>query len=330
MARLGPTGLTQVFVEIKNWVVSKLSSKANDADVVHLANTEKITGIKYFTEDIYNKNENTVVTETPTTNQYIRYRFVDNSNNSLASIQYANRSNGTRDLAFYLNAAEGTTLGVVLNTNKSFYPLSNNSYSLGSSAAYWKSCYATNFYGEFGSFSNKVEAPLVRATADLGLVLAKKDSKAPTTTSGWNQIQFYDKNMVQLGYFQLSSDTNANVYFLVGKKNSDLTNSRNIFWNVDADVFGCVPSNTISLGSSANRWDQLHCTEITTYGPNFLRSISGDYGTFWRNDGYNLYLMVTAKGDQTGDFTTARPIIVSLSTGICYINGEANSAIYAT
>src|SRR5574344_1158420 len=314
MARLGPTGLTQVFVEIKNWVVSKLSSKANDADVVHLANTEKITGIKYFTEDIYNKNENTVVTETPTTNQYIRYRFVDNSNNSLASIQYANRSNGTRDLAFYLNAAEGTTLGVVLNTNKSFYPLANNSYSLGSSAAYWKSCYATHFYGEFGSFSNKVEAPFVRATDDLGLVLANKDSNAPTTTSGWNQLQFYDKNMVQLGYCQLSSNTNANVYNWVGRKNANLTDWRNIFWNVDVGVFGCDPSNTVSLGNSSFRWSQLHCTEITTYGRNFQRNIYGNYGTFWRQEeaGY-LYLLLTASGDQTGSFTTARPITVNLS-----------------
>src|SRR5574344_2369084 len=52
MARLGPTGLTQVFVEIKNWVVSKLSSKANDSDVVHKSEDETITGIKVFNNSL--------------------------------------------------------------------------------------------------------------------------------------------------------------------------------------------------------------------------------------------------------------------------------------
>ena len=303
-----------------------LSGKANDAGVVHLANEETITGIKHFTTDIYNKNTNTLVAETPTVNQYIRYRFTDNKNDMLASIQYANRANGTRDLALYLTAADRSTLGVVLDSAKSFRPLANNSYSLGSSFYKWASVYATNFYGDFGSFSNKVEAPRVRATADLGLVLANKDSNAPTTTSGWNQVQFYDKNLVQLGYFQLSSNTNANVYNWVGRKNADLTNWRNIFWNVDADVFGCDPDNTVSLGSSSYRWSQLHCTEITTYTQNFQRNIYGNYGTFWRQDGNDLYLLLTASGNQNGNWTSARPIRVNLSTGKCYINGVDPSA----
>src|SRR5574344_1424840 len=185
---------------------------------------------------------------------------------------------------------------------------------------------ASSFVGNSGSFSNKVEAPFVRATADLGLVLANKDSTAPTTTRGWNQVQFYDKNFVQLGYFQLASNTDSNVYNLIGRKNADLTNWRKIFWNVETDVFGCDPSNTVSLGSSSNRWSQLHCTEITTYTQNFLRNIYGNYGTFWRQDGSNLYLMLTAKGDQNGNWTSARPIQVSLSTGVCNINGNAATA----
>ena len=122
---------------------SENSLKANDADVVHLVSTETITGIKYFTTDIYNKNENAVVTETPTTNQYIRYRFIDKNNDVLASIQYTNRSTGTRDLYFYLYTVNGEALGFSLDANKRFYPISNNSYSLGSSNYYWNSCYVT-------------------------------------------------------------------------------------------------------------------------------------------------------------------------------------------
>ena len=201
---------------------------------------------------------------------------------------------------------------------------------MGSSSNKWLNVYASNFYGYSGSFSYKVEAPLVRANADLGLILANKDSNAPTTTSGWNQVNFYDKNIVSLGYFQLYSDTNANVYNWVGRKNSDLTVGRNIFWNVDGEVLGCNPSNTVSLGDRWYKWRQLHCTEITTYSADFHRNIFGNYGTFWRQDGYNLYLLLTASGDQNGSWTDARPITVSMSTGICNINGNANSATYST
>src|SRR5574344_121524 len=123
---------------------------------------------------------------------------------------------------------------------------------------------ASSFVGNSGSFSNKVEAPFVRATADLGLVLANKDSTAPTTTRGWNQVQFYDKNFVQLGYFQLASNTDSNVYNLIGRKNANLTDWRNIFWNVDAEVFGCDPSNTVSLGSSIHKWANVYATTVNT------------------------------------------------------------------
>ena len=52
MAKLGPNSLTQVFTEIKNWVVSKLSSKANDSDVVHTTGNEIVEGTKTFSSQI--------------------------------------------------------------------------------------------------------------------------------------------------------------------------------------------------------------------------------------------------------------------------------------
>src|SRR5574344_115166 len=131
------TNVANSLQEAKNYVDTTTSN------MVTTDTTQTIPGLKYFTEDIYNKNENNVVTETPATNQYVRYRFTDNNNDLLASIQYANRSNGTRDLALYLNAADKSTLGVVLNTDKSFYPITNNLYSLGSSSHKWANVYAT-------------------------------------------------------------------------------------------------------------------------------------------------------------------------------------------
>lgn len=57
-----------------------------------------------------------------------------------------------------------------------------------------------------------------------------------------------------------------------------------------------------------------------------LRIVNGNYGTFWRQDGSSLYLMVTASGDQYGTWTSARPIQVNLSTGSCDINGRSATA----
>lgn len=45
------------------------------------------------------------------------------------------------------------------------------------------------------------------------------------------------------------------------------------------------------------------------------RIVSGQYGTFWRNDGKALYLMLTNAGDQWGTFNNLRPFAVSTSDG---------------
>lgn len=55
--------------------------------------------------------------------------------------------------------------------------------------------------------------------------------------------------------------------------------------------------------------------EMQTSSANSYRIAYGDYGTFWRNDGYNLYLMLTNKGDAYGAYNAIRPLRVSLETG---------------
>lgn len=45
------------------------------------------------------------------------------------------------------------------------------------------------------------------------------------------------------------------------------------------------------------------------------RIVAGQYGTFWRNDGNALYLMITNAGDQWGTFNNLRPLAVSTSDG---------------
>lgn len=70
--------------------------------------------------------------------------------------------------------------------------------------------------------------------------------------------------------------------------------------------------------------------EIQSTVPNNYRSIGGDYGTFWRNDGNSLYLMLTNAKDQYGGFNDMRPLYVNIKNGAVTmghdvsINGRLN------
>jgi phage-related tail fiber protein len=55
--------------------------------------------------------------------------------------------------------------------------------------------------------------------------------------------------------------------------------------------------------------------EILSKSPNNWRIMSGNYGTFWRNDGASLYLMITASGDPAGPWSPLRPLAIDLASG---------------
>lgn len=55
--------------------------------------------------------------------------------------------------------------------------------------------------------------------------------------------------------------------------------------------------------------------EIQSLTADNYRIVSGDYGTFWRNDGNNLYLMVTNAKNQYGTFNGLRPFSIDVKDG---------------
>lgn len=57
--------------------------------------------------------------------------------------------------------------------------------------------------------------------------------------------------------------------------------------------------------------------EIQTSAVNSYRHVYGNYGTFWRMDGTNLYLLFTNSGNQYGSYNGLRPIYFNLSNGKC-------------
>lgn len=66
--------------------------------------------------------------------------------------------------------------------------------------------------------------------------------------------------------------------------------------------------------------------EIQSLSADNYRLIGGDYGTFWRNDGKNLYLMVTNAKNQYGTFNGLRPFTVDVKTGNTNIGHDVGIA----
>jgi hypothetical protein len=79
--------------------------------------------------------------------------------------------------------------------------------------------------------------------------------------------------------------------------------------------------NAIQVGGNATFKGGLTSRDLDTGGAHF-RAIYGDYGAFWRNDGTNVYLLSTKKGDPDGMFNDYRPFTLNLATGRVTIDDQ--------
>lgn len=68
------------------------------------------------------------------------------------------------------------------------------------------------------------------------------------------------------------------------------------------------------VNAVAKTGDRMSGALGSTYTDTY-RIVAGQYGTFWRNDGNALYLMLTNAGDQWGTFNNLRPLAVSTGDG---------------
>ncbi|MGL6459761.1 tail fiber domain-containing protein [Aeromonas hydrophila] len=80
--------------------------------------------------------------------------------------------------------------------------------------------------------------------------------------------------------------------------------------SIDAAGVGAVP---VSGGSMSGALTVNN--EIRTTSANSMRMVYGNYGTFWRQDGANMYLMFTNAGDQYGGYNSLRPMSANLANG---------------
>lgn len=84
-------------------------------------------------------------------------------------------------------------------------------------------------------------------------------------------------------------------------------------------------SNTLNVtaGGMSVTGNIKNTGEIQSETTNSYRHVYGNYGAFWRNDGNDLYLMLTNSGDQYGSYNDLRPLSVDFATGVCSISGSA-------
>lgn len=73
---------------------------------------------------------------------------------------------------------------------------------------------------------------------------------------------------------------------------------------------GMAPSYRLDISGVARASGEVISTSANTF-----RMVQGNYGTFWRNDGSNTYLLLTASGDPYGSWNSLRPLTINDASG---------------
>jgi|GEM_PF-3854604 len=158
----------------------------------------------------------------------------------------------------------------------------------------------------------------VRATAFIGdgsglTGIAGDDLGAGGTTTG----TVYSKNAGGFGYF--GSDSSNYLRFQDGYAYLMQGGAWDYYFQPGA--FAPYVTNASDLGASTLQWKDgyfagtLTAGVLAATGANAVRMVYGNYGAFFRNDGANLYLLLTNSGDQWGSWNTLRPFTVNLASG---------------
>jgi hypothetical protein len=142
-------------------------------------------------------------------------------------------------------------------------------------------------------------------------ILNKVISSAGGTITG-NSSPLVIRNSTQKNalYLLARDQDNTNKWYIGNGLNGSSTAS---FTNyLGGNSINLNEDGTISINGKTRIASAI---EIATTSSNSFRSVYGNYGTFWRQDGSNLYLMLTNSGDQYGGYNSLRPFAINLPTG---------------
>ena len=151
---LNKVGLTNLWGNIKAYITSKLSSKANDNSVVHLTGNEDINGYKFCLKDFGGKLSDFTRGTIPDTNKAIGMRVWDTTNTSLASMSYVARTDGSFEIRTLIYDANAVPRGYTYTSDNTFVPTTNNVAKLGTASNKWSEVNATTFIGNLTGTAN--------------------------------------------------------------------------------------------------------------------------------------------------------------------------------
>ncbi|QGG11403.1 phage tail protein [Enterobacter cancerogenus] len=116
------------------------------------------------------------------------------------------------------------------------------------------------------------------------------------------------------GVYLIMDDSDGGNLCYVGKGSKD--NNDAVFNNYKGGNNSIILRANGSVDLTAQQSQPINLnSEPRTTSPNAWRIVYGDYGAFWRQDGANLYLMMTDKGDPRGNYNALRPLTVNVATG---------------
>lgn len=110
----------------------------------------------------------------------------------------------------------------------------------------------------------------------------------------------------------ITVDNFAPAYYFIDRS----TNDRSARLRVDGSALNLDwDGNNAGASWNAPVFRVSSSGEVISWSANSYRTVSSSYGTFWRNDGVALYLMITSSGDPLGNWSNLRPFAMNLVTG---------------
>lgn len=126
---------------------------ALDENLVHKTGDETINGMKTFNNsltfcgNVQKKNNDVDRSVKPTSDISSNFVFLDKNSSVLGYLNHAHKTDGVNHIGLYVKDSNNSDHGFRVTVNNVVLPLSNNTYSLGSSSYKWANVYATTFNG---------------------------------------------------------------------------------------------------------------------------------------------------------------------------------------
>jgi trimeric autotransporter adhesin len=149
-------------------------------------------------------------------------------------------------------------------------------------------------------------------------------TSADYSLTSTGQLMLWGNRTGSIGY--------VNMFYAVGSNNS--TTGDHVWYTRGNFTSGTermriLSGGNVGIGTNSPVYkvdvsgDVRATQEFISTGNNSWRIVSGNYGTFIRNDGSDFYIMSTNSGDQYGNWSTLRPFRFNFTSGTTYIGDTA-------